>query len=101
MALALVRNIHATPKTPWPKVDRNTERPFRIWNVHENKPAPWRCYMREYSAHEAMAKIMLWAHTGEIYVVYHGVSGRELGVYKRGVEGMTITGVSYAKIKRP
>ena len=65
--------------------NRESQRPYRIWDAKERKALRWRCYLHRRNAHNGALLEARWAAIGTALEVYDSRTGQLLGVYIRRV----------------
>jgi hypothetical protein len=71
--------------------NKETVRPFRIWDSVEKHAVPWRCYSDERRAHNSALALCRWEQAGRTLEVVDVRTGRWLATYKRGLHSIEIT----------
>lgn len=75
---------------PQEEPNKDALRPFKLWDPKEGKWFKGRWYLEQRSAYDAAAKMMNWAHTGDIIEIIDVHRMKEVGTYKRGVNSILI-----------
>ena len=78
-------------KTPYPK-DKESARPFRLWDATKKQPMRWRCYLYMRNAHVGALIEARFAEVGTTIEVYDTRNGKLLGQYTRRPTSVTFLG---------
>lgn len=71
------------------EVNKETVRPFRIYDAKKQEFLPHRCYSDARRASIGALIQVRWADVGSVYEVLDVHKGRLFGQYKRGVNDIT------------
>jgi hypothetical protein len=79
-----------TRASPYPR-DKETVRPFRIWDSQEKRNVPHRCYATLRRALDSALLLVRWSKVGVTLEVYDLRTAKWLGTYARRVDSITFT----------
>lgn len=77
-------------KRPYPR-DKETLRPFRIWDSQEKRNVPHRHYATLRRALDSALLLVRWSKVGVTLEVYDLRTAKWLGTYARRVDSITFT----------
>lgn len=73
-------------RTRYPR-NKETSRPYRLWNAVEKCHMRWRCYKVKKNAHDGALIEISWAKVGASIEVYDSRNGQMIGQYTMGADG--------------
>lgn len=74
-----------------PTLNRDTSRPYRLWDANNKCQLNHRWYLIALRGHEAAVKILLsYQYVGTTYELYNIHTGRLLAQYTRTITGISI-----------
>lgn len=77
---------------PQAVLNRDSVRPFRLWNAHERTQLRWRYYAGKHNAHIAALIETRWADVGVTIEVFDIRNGKLLGQYTRRLNTVAFNG---------
>lgn len=88
--------IHALPSAKrYPRTDKDSVRPYRLWNANEKAQMRWRYYGSPRSAHLGALIETRWAKPGTVIEVIDARTAALLGQYRR-----TPTSVQFFDVRK-
>ena len=73
----------------YPRTDKGSTRPYRIWDSIKKANVPHRCYSSDRNALDKALVIVRWEKVGRTLEVYDIRTARHLGTYARMVNSIS------------